>query len=300
MKASFVIVSYNRKDDLLFTLKSTEELIKNSGYEIIIVDNASTDGSADAIQQLHPGVILIRNVVNAGAPAWNLGFKIAKGDYFIILDDDSHIEHGLEGALGHMDQNPEIGVLALNVVTGPYTSEMWNWQDGQDTVGFIGCGAVIRRKTYETIGGYAEWMFLYVNEWEYGLRCINSGFHVQFFANCKVVHRASVINRTSKRLHVFVTKHELGIVYKHFSYKRFNFLFRVAVNNLKLIKNLEFKKAWYNLLGIIQFFKLAKELKYTPVSFEAQKMFAENFVNTKTSAFGFIFEGFAKVFEKNK
>lgn len=93
MKVSFVIVNYNRREELIFTLSKTKELIKedNNDYEIIVVDNASTDGSADAIKKHFPDVILIENPVNTGAPAWNLGFEKAKGDYFIILDDDSHM-----------------------------------------------------------------------------------------------------------------------------------------------------------------------------------------------------------------
>ncbi|QQL50206.1 glycosyltransferase family 2 protein [Mucilaginibacter ginkgonis] len=288
MKASFVIVNYNRKDELLFTLKSTKELIRNTDYEIVVVDNASTDGSADAVREAYPDVVLLINSVNTGAPAWNLGFKAAKGDYFVILDDDSHIEYGLEEALNYMDANKDVGVLALNVVTGPYTSEMWDWKDGQDTVGFIGCGAILRKDTYYKIGGYADWIFLYVNEWEYGLRCIDAGYSVKFFEDSKVIHRASSINRSSKRLRIFVTQHELGIVYKFFSVKRNKYLLRVMINNLKIIKHGDFKNAWYNLIGISKFFSLAKKLSYTPVSPEAQQLFVENFQITKKSAFGFL------------
>jgi len=300
MKASFVIVNYNRREELLFTVGKTKELIKedDNDYEIIVVDNASIDGSADAIKKHFPDVILIENPVNTGAPAWNLGFEKAKGDYFIILDDDSHIEFGLEEALAYMDTNQDVGVLALNVVSGPYTSEMWGWKDGDETVGFIGCGAIFRRETYERIGGYADWMFLYVNDWELGLRCLNAGYHVRYFANSCVNHRASKINRTSKRLRVFVTKHELAIAYKYFSVKRWQFIFRIMINNLKILKYGQFKYGWYNIIGMFKFFQMRKSLKYTPVSAQAQQVFVENFDITKKSAFGFIFEGLTKKFRK--
>ncbi len=300
MKASFVIVNYNRREELIFTLSKTKELIKedDNDYEIIVVDNASTDGSADAIKNHFPDVILIENPVNTGAPAWNLGFEKAKGDYFIIIDDDSHIDFGLKEALAYMDTNQDVGVLALNVVSGPYTSDMWDWEDGQELVGFIGCGAILRRETYEKIGGYADWMFLYVNEWEYSLRCINAGYHVRFFANSKVTHRASKTHRSSKRLRVFVTKHELGIVYKHFSVNRWKYIFRIMINNLKILKYGQFKYGWYNIIGMFKFFQMRKSLKYTPVSAQAQQVFVENFDITKKSAFGFIFEGLTKKFRK--
>jgi len=300
MKASFVIVNYNRREELLFTVGKTKELIKedDNDYEIIVVDNASTDGSADAIKKHFPDVVLIENPVNTGAPAWNLGFEKAKGDYFIIIDDDSHIDFGLKEGLAYMDDNQDVGVLALNVVSGPYTSDMWEWKDGQNIAGFIGCGAILRCETYKKIGGYADWMFLYVNEWEYGLRCINSGYFVRFFANSKVTHRVSKTHRSSKRLRVFVTKHELGIVYKHFSVNRWKYIFRVMINNLKIIKNGEYKNTWYNFLGIIAFFRMRKTLTYNPVSAEAQKFFTDNFNVTSKSAFGFVFEGLANLFKK--
>lgn len=291
MKASFVLVNYNRKDEVLITITKSKELIKDNltDFEIVVVDNASTDGSAEAIKSAHPDVVLIENKVNTGAPAWNLGFEKARGDYFIIIDDDSHIESGLNEALTYLDQNPDVGVLALNVVSGPYTSKMWDWKDGQNIVGFIGCGAILRRETYEKVGGYADWMFLYVNEWEYGLRVINAGYYVRFFADSVVQHRASAVNRTSKRFRVFVTKHELGIVYKHFAFNRGKYLFRIIVNNLKSLKDGQFKHTWWNILGMIEFFKIKKSLTHTPVSAEAQNFFTKTYITTQNSAFGFLF-----------
>jgi GT2 family glycosyltransferase len=282
MRASFVIVNYNRKVELLLTISRTKTIINNSlEYEIVVVDNASTDGSAAAVRAQFPNVVLIENLVNTGAPAWNLGFEKAQGDYFIILDDDSHVEHGLEQALRHMDQHPEIGILALNVTSGPYTSEGWKWHDGQQTVGFIGCGAIYRKKTYLKVGGYADWMFLYVNEWDLGLRVIDAGYEVRYFADCRVTHRASAINRSSKRLRVFVTQHEMAIVYKYFGGDRNKYVWRIVLNNLKGIRQFHFKDTWYNILGMIQFLKLRKTLRHTPVSDYSQQLFLQVFESTR-------------------
>lgn len=303
MRASFVIVNYNRREELLITISKTIELIKNNftDYEIVLVDNASTDGSAEAIKQHFPAVNLIENKVNTGAPAWNLGFEAAKGNYFIILDDDSHIEEGLEEGLQYMDMNPKVGVLALNVVSGPYTKDNWHWQDGEETIGFIGCGAILRRETYEKIGGYADWMFLYVNEWEYGLRCIDAGYTVQFFENSRVEHRASQIHRSNKRLYVFVQKHEMAIIYKHFGYKRYKYIIRATLNNIKgEIRKRDFRKVWLIILGIKEFFKLAPSLVHTPVSLEAQMQYVKTIHNTKTPVFQFIKDRVTKPFAKLK
>jgi GT2 family glycosyltransferase len=295
MRASFVIVNYNRKVELLFTISQTKELIKNNpDYEFVIIDNASVDGSAAAVKAAYPDVVLIENPVNTGAPAWNLGFEQAKGDYFIILDDDSHIDFGLQEALDYMDQHADIGILALNVVSGPYTSEGWKLRDGEQIVGFIGCGAIFRKSTYKKVGGYADWMFLYVNEWDLGLRVVDAGCKVRYFAGCQVTHRASAVNRTSKRLRVFVTRHELSIVYKYMAEGRNRYLWRVALNNLKGVRQLHFKETWYNILGMIEFLKNRRSLTYTPISADTQRLFLGQFEATRP-VFAFLKRDFSKV-----
>ncbi len=283
MKASFVLVNYNRREELLLTIEKTKYLIENSiwDYEIVIVDNASSDGSAGAVKANHPDVVLIENKVNTGAPAWNLGFAKAQGEYFIIIDDDSHVVSGLDDAINHLDKKPDIGILALNVTTGPYTSEGWRWKDGQDIVGFIGCGAIFRKSVYDKIGGYADWIFLYANEWDLGIRSIDAGYRVEYFAKCKVDHRTSAVHRSTKRLRVLCTKHELGIIYKHFPKSRWKYLIRVLINNLKTFKKGELKETWYNIIGFYEFFKMRKNLTYTPISLKSQKIFINHFIGTR-------------------
>ena len=172
-------------------------------------------------------------------------------------------------------------MLALNVTTGTYTSDIYNWKDGQQVVGFIGCGAILRKSTFEKIGGYADWIFLYGNEWEYGLRSLGAGYEMRYFEGCKVTHRASSINRTNKRLKVFCTRNEMASVYKYFGSERNKYLFRMFVNGLKCIKTEGIKSAYYTVLGTFEFFKMRKTIEYTPVFPEAQDFFAKSFNGTR-------------------
>jgi GT2 family glycosyltransferase len=289
MKTSFVIVNYNRREELLITISKTKQYIngRDNEFEIVVVDNGSVDQSAAAVKEKYPEVTLIENIVNTGAPAWNLGFEAAKGDYFVIIDDDSHVESGLEEAVAYMDRNPKVGVLALNVTTGPYTSEIYQWQDEQQVVGFIGCGALLRKETYKKIGGYADWIFLYGNEWEYGLRSLNAGYEIRYFAGCKVTHRASPINRTNKRLKVFCTRNEMAFIYKYFGDQKWKYLNRMFFNGLKALKNEGVKPAYYTILGAIEFLKMRKSIVKTPVSTQARTFFADSFRGT-LPVFGFL------------
>lgn len=281
MKASFVILNYNRKKELLVTISKTKDLIKNNqnDYEIIVVDNASSDASAAAVKESFPDIILIENKINNGIVGWNDGFKVARGRYFIVLDDDSHMETGLEDSINYLDNNPNVGILALNITGGSYETSEWNHLD--EAIGFIGCGAIINRRLYEKIGGFAEWLFVYGHEWEYGIRCINAGFKLRFFKYSAVVHRTSKLNRTNKRLRIYTTRNEMALVYTHFTDSRLTYLLRVLVNNLKVIKTEGIKASYYCFLGGIEFLKMRKKLIQSPVTKETQDFFAKIFWGTQ-------------------
>ncbi len=282
MRASFVIVNYNRKDEILTTISKSKEITRNAAadFEIIIVDNASSDGSSAAIKARYEDVIVIDNEVNSGAAAWNLAFERARGEYFIILDDDSHVESGLQEALEYLDRNKEVGVLALNIKGGAYQTT--DWKDLADTIGFIGCGAIVRRQLYEKIGGYADWMFLYTNEYEYGIRCLDAGFKIKYFKNTQVIHRTSSLNRTTRRLKVFSVRNEMAIVYKFFDKDKRNLLlFRVYFNNLKGIYSLGLRSVPWYYAALREFLQLKKTLPHTPVKKEIQEIYSKNYWSTK-------------------
>ena len=82
MKASFIILNYNRKNEVLLTISKTKELVKDqpAKYEIIVIDNFSSDGSARAIKERFPDIILIERTENNGIARWNDVFKIDKGE----------------------------------------------------------------------------------------------------------------------------------------------------------------------------------------------------------------------------
>jgi GT2 family glycosyltransferase len=279
MKASFVIVNYNRKEELSVTISKTMAL-GLTDQEIIVVDNASTDGSATYIKTEFPNVVLIENKVNIGAPAWNLGFAQAKGEYFVILDDDSHIESGLKAAFAYLDSNIDVGVLALNITGGAF--QTGKWKNLSQYAGFIGCGAIIRRELYLKIGGYADWIFLYTNEYEYGIRCMEAGYKVLYFADCRVVHRTSNINRSSERLVSYSVRNEMAIIYKYFDKKnRSLYLSRVFLNNLRCVFEHGIKSIPWYISALRSFLKMRKELTHTPVSAKVQQFYTNDFWSTR-------------------
>jgi hypothetical protein len=129
---------------------------------------------------------------------------------------------------------------------------------------------------------------------------VDAGYQVRYFADCQVTHRASEVNRSSKRLRVFVTRHELSIVYKYMGEDRMKYVWRVVFNNLKGIRQLHFKDTWYNILGMTAFYKNRKSLAYTPVSPYTQQLFLDLFEATRP-VFAFLkrdFSNLAGIFKR--
>ena len=99
--ASIIIATHNRKADLCELLDSLrDENVEARGVEVIIVDDASTDGTADAMRAGYPWVQLFAQTENAGPSASrNAGARAAKGDTLLFLDSDGVVEKGWLAAM---------------------------------------------------------------------------------------------------------------------------------------------------------------------------------------------------------
>src|SRR5690348_12526562 len=94
MNVSIIIVNYNTKDLLSNCIGSIYSNTKDVDFEIIIVDNASIDGSQELIKEKFPEVVLIESEVNLGfGKANNLGAEFAKGDYLFLLNSDTILQN---------------------------------------------------------------------------------------------------------------------------------------------------------------------------------------------------------------
>ena len=286
---SAVVLGYNRRKEVLYTVSKLKELKQALPFEleIIVVDNGSIDDTSAVVKSIHRDITLITKAVNNGIAGWNEGFKAAKNKYLLVLDDDSHIENGLPEAVAFLDNNPEVGILALNVTTGPFITENMNWRDNEELIGFFGCGAIIRKAVYDKIGGFAEWLHVYSHEFEYGIRTLDAGYRIRYFQNSNVIHRASTANRSFRRVRIYSTRNEMAIVYKYFGHDRWKHLFRMWGNAMKRIKNVGFKYTYYEFIGSLKFFLMARNIEHTPVSRATQDFFATQYVSSHP-VFGFV------------
>ncbi|MFZ1517804.1 MAG: glycosyltransferase family 2 protein [Ignavibacteriaceae bacterium] len=191
------ILSFNRKDELRNTLtKVFEQDYKN--IEVIVVDNASNDGSSEMVKNEFPSVQLIQMEKNIGIAGWNEGFKAAKGEYVLVLDDDSYpIKDSIFNATQKMNTTPSIGVLACKVVQNNLEKkiEVSDQEVERNSTSFIGCGAFIKAMVIKKIGYFEKSLFIYMHEVEYAMRVINCGWEVIFYPGSIVIHNNSHLNR---------------------------------------------------------------------------------------------------------
>ena len=282
-RLSITVLAFNRRDEVRTTLrKLTEELDYPAGaVEIIVADNASSDGTSEMVAREFPRVKCLALATNGGIAGLNRAFESATGDYFLVLDDDSSPVTGIREAIEYIEANPRIGIIACSVVGGAYPTSGFDLQDRGPWVGFIGCGVIIRRALYERIGGFAEWMFIYANEWEYGLRCLDAGYEIRFFKAAVVEHRAATTNRSSRRLITYTVRNELLMIYKHFATRRLLYSARVVAFNILYFRPVGPRALLYIADGFGKFILAARHLRRTPVKADVQERFASQLLATQ-------------------
>ena len=116
--ASIIIVSFNTREVLRQCLQSVIDDAGGLDVEIIVVDNCSSDGSPEMVEQDFPQVLLMRSAVNLGfGEGNNVALRVARGRYFVLLNSDAFFVPGaLALAIQHMDESPSVGLGGCRLV----------------------------------------------------------------------------------------------------------------------------------------------------------------------------------------
>lgn len=161
MSVTVVVATRNRRDDLMVSLPRHEG-------PVILVDNASTDGSPAFVREMFPSVRVVSLRKNLGAVARNVGVQAARTPYVAFADDDSWWAPGaLALAERVLDAHPRVAVATGRMLVGtaarldPLSAAMAAAPlgtspggAGPDVLGFAACAAIVRRSAYLAVGGF--------------------------------------------------------------------------------------------------------------------------------------------------
>jgi GT2 family glycosyltransferase len=213
--------------------------------EVIVVDNASTDGTSDLIAEHFPGVQLIRNSRNLGFAAGNnVGLRVATGDTIVLLNQDTRAHPGFLAALAATFDDPAAGIVGAKLLypdgtiqhAGGYlygprgeTGHLGRCEpdDGRfeemNQPEFVtGAALAIRRATLEQIGlldeGFAP---AYYEDVDWCFRARAAGSRVVYQPQAKAVHYESTTTALDSHRHKYALNHgRVRFLYKHRSSER--------------------------------------------------------------------------------
>lgn len=252
MELSIIILSFNTKELTLACINSIVEQYKpeleKEQFEIIVVDNASTDGSLTALKnKTRKGIVLVESKVNLGfSKGCNLGAKSAKGKYLLFLNSDTQIkDQGFLKMTEYLKKNEKIGILGgkLKNEDGSAQASAGNFYNlfnlffmllGIEKFGFLrvspteikkvdwvsGASLMIRKKLFEKIGGFEKSLFMYWEDIDLCFKANKNGYPTYFYPEIILFHkelgssnRSFAILNIYKGILFFYKKNRSGIEY---------------------------------------------------------------------------------------
>ena len=222
---SVAIVNWNTRQMLLAALDSIYAAPPSFAFEVIVVDNASADGSAAAVAAQYPQVVLIANAANTGyAEGNNQAIKTAQAAYILLLNPDVLLPPGgLERAVAFMEAHPDAGALGVRQVHpdgrlqrsvrgfptpaavlwellglsrlfpasrlfGAYRMTWFDYTSVAEVDQPMGTFLLIRRAVIAQIGMLDEAFPIFFNEVDWCLRCKRAGWKIYFTPDVEIVH----------------------------------------------------------------------------------------------------------------
>jgi GT2 family glycosyltransferase len=187
-----VIATADRRQQLLHTLDRLAALPERP--PVVVVDNGSVDGSVDAVRTAHPEVTVVALPTNRGATARNVGVARAATPFVAFSDDDSWWAPGaLARAAGHLTGSPDLAVVQAKVLVGeaeavdPTCAQMAAsplprppGAIGPVLLGFVACGAVVRRSAFLDAGGFDDLLFFLGEEQLLAVDLAAAGWHTAY------------------------------------------------------------------------------------------------------------------------
>ncbi len=247
MDVSVIIVNWNTKRLLQDCLESLYVQGGNVDTEVIVVDNASTDGSVEMVRDDFESVKLIENMENRGfAAANNQGMAAAKGRYVLLLNSDTVVlDNAVARTVNFADAHPRAAVTGCRVLNAdgtlqptcfmfPSTLNMllsstylyklfpgsrffgrermtwWDRNDVRQVDVVTGCFMLVRREAIDQVGMMDERFFMYAEETDWCYRFKESSWDVIFTPVARIIHLGG--QSTAKRPVAMIVQLRLSIL----------------------------------------------------------------------------------------
>ena len=268
MKISIIIVNYNVKYFLEQCLQSVHKAIEHMDAEVFVVDNNSVDRSVEMVAEKFPWVNLIANKENTGfSVANNQAMRIAKGEYFLLLNPDTIVEQDtFEKSVAFMDANPIAGGLGVKMVDGkgkflpeskrslptpavafykifglskifPKSKRFGAYHLGHlpenetnEADILAGAYMLMRKEALDKVGLLDETFFMYGEDIDLSYRLILGGYKNYYFPETRIIHYKGESTKKGSLNYVFMFyKAMIIFAQKHFSTKN-AWLFSSLIN----------------------------------------------------------------------
>ncbi|MER5376210.1 glycosyltransferase [Streptomyces sp. NPDC002553] len=213
-RTTVLVITHNRRRELLRTLGHLAELPERP--RVIVTDNGSTDGTAEAVTRHHPEVLLLRPGRNLGAVGRNLAMRHVRTPYVAFCDDDSWWAPGsLPGAADLLDRHPAVGAVTVRIVVepggteDPIVTELRNspipgpaWLPGPALGSFLAAATVLRADAFRAAGGFNPRLWLGGEEELLAADLAADGWWLTYADHLTVHHQPSAArDATLRRAH---------------------------------------------------------------------------------------------------
>ena len=259
-KLSIITINYNG-------LKDTCELIDSIPFkenmEVIVVDNASKEYEASILEELYPQIKVIRSSQNLGfAGGNNLGIKEARGEYLLLINNDTHFkEFCIDALIERLESSERIGIACpklrfawdnnpiqfagytplsnitiRNKAIGFGEEDNGQYDTAHSTPYAHGAAMLIKREALERVGLMPECFFLYYEEIDWSMMFTRAGYEIWYDPACTVYHKESQTTGQKSPLRTYyITRNRLLLVKRNYKgiNKYLSYIYLIGIVGLR-------------------------------------------------------------------
>lgn len=212
-KLSIILLNYNGYKDTLECINSIKENEKNIDYNIVVVDNNSSDNSVEILSKIDGITVIKRNINDGFAAGNNVGIKYSldkfKSDYILLLNNDTIItKDSLSKMLNSLEKDKKAGIATCKLMKANDKSSIdcyggnINWNKVVGNFNYIkkekdfyyseistGACMLIKKEVFEKIGYLSEDYFMYFEDLDYSVRIVEANYKIQVVPDAIIYHK---------------------------------------------------------------------------------------------------------------